>query len=728
MDIFKEYKVYLIILFVNLMFTFNIVAQSYLMVDFNFVLPIALFTVSVIVYFLLDLFIRKALHKILFLGIVTIILLLFIFYLILGTDLYVQTSSNVVSISHAANNGYITYFFQYRLLFIIFIPILVFVFLIFASYGLTDLILIYSMIVMILFWYLGFPNIIKKNLPIFIFIEVMSFGLNNCMGDLNKIKKSNPNIRINSGVLCFLILIPSLTISLITSKLPQDYKGNYTSILKEKSINAFGPSKINLVKSIYGLEASGYSSNIKKLGGPINVNGSLVLSVKADKPEYLRGTIKDYYNGSEWSRNKADYSLKVNKGYNVLSLKTSLTEFLYNKKNLIVYPEQNTNSSIFSPIYAYNVKLDKGTVYYDDIPTFVADLSKVKNYIVNYYDTPESEAFENCSNLDWLKSSLRDNSSEFTQKYGDYLQISPNITSRTINLLDSIAPGGQSRFESISKIKEYLDKNYPYTTSVSEVPENQEFIDNFLFTEKKGYCVYFATAATILCRMEGIPARYVEGFKMPDKRATDGLYKITNKEAHAWCEVLIDPSKDLWTTLEVTPSAASTAVAPIVIAAAIPVTSPIVNPINGVSNAEKNSANNVNNINIAGYKISRLYIIIVIAILILIIIRILSTLAGIKKVLKSQSAILYYKYCIKRLKQIGIIKPYNLGDLEYVETIEDSKLKAMLKNVVVTSYGEFYGMKSTKYVDRTDSYKELEAYIKKSERKSLYFIKKYLFF
>ncbi|WP_294359061.1 transglutaminase-like domain-containing protein [uncultured Clostridium sp.] len=35
-------------------------------------------------------------------------------------------------------------------------------------------------------------------------------------------------------------------------------------------------------------------------------------------------------------------------------------------------------------------------------------------------------------------------------------------------------------------------------------------MEKFLFQEKKGYCTYFATATTIMCRAVGVPARYKE--------------------------------------------------------------------------------------------------------------------------------------------------------------------------------------------------------------------------
>jgi hypothetical protein len=731
MNVFKENKIFIVILLVNLMFTFSIVAQSYLMIDFK-LLPLTLiFSISVAAYFLFDFILNKTIQKIFFVLLIITFGLAYIFYFGLATALYAQISNDVVSINDAVKSVSVTYYQQYKLFFICFIPLLVFVFLMFANRGFTNLVLIYTMLVMVLFWYLGFPQIVKNNLTIFTFIGVISFGVNNCISGIRKLKNLNPMIKINSAKACLFFLIPAIIISTVTAKLPQSYKGNFIGISNGKFINTFSPAKNSLIKSTYGLESSGYSSNAKKLGGPVNINNDLILSIKADKSQYLRGSIKDNYNGFSWTRNKEDYSLKVKPGYSVLSSNDLLSKFLYNEKTLIVYPEESQNSSIFTPIYAYNVQLDKGNVYYDNIPTFIANLSKVKTYSINYYDFSEIQAFENCSSLDWMTRRASEGYLSFIkQKYENYLQVPSSVTQRTRDLLGSIVSSEESRYSNVSKIKEYLEKNYPYTTDVSTVPENQDFVDNFLFTEKKGYCVYFATAATILCRMQGIPARYVEGFKMPDSTDSDGLYKVTNKEAHAWCEILVDPYKDLWTTLEVTPSTVGTASTPIIPSIVVPENKAIIGSENKNENVQDVNTGAGNNINIGSYKVAKINIVIciLISVLILIIGKILVATVQIKKVIKGKSTIPFYLFCLKRLKKIGMVRPDNLGDLEYIETIGDNALRTMLKETIIIAYDEFYGKKVTRNISKVNSYKELETYIKRNESKPLYFIRKYLLF
>lgn len=50
-----------------------------------------------------------------------------------------------------------------------------------------------------------------------------------------------------------------------------------------------------------------------------------------------------------------------------------------------------------------------------------------------------------------------------------------------------------------------------YSSQTDVFSEDGDFIENFLTTSKIGHSVHFATAAALMFRYYGIPARYVEG-------------------------------------------------------------------------------------------------------------------------------------------------------------------------------------------------------------------------
>lgn len=83
----------------------------------------------------------------------------------------------------------------------------------------------------------------------------------------------------------------------------------------------------------------------------------------------------------------------------------------------------------------------------------------------------------------------------------------------------------------------------------AELPENGEDpIVFFLNESNEGVCRHYASAAVMMYRVLGIPARYVVGY-MADMPANQLTY-VTSQQAHAWVEVYIDGLG--WIPVEVT--------------------------------------------------------------------------------------------------------------------------------------------------------------------------------
>lgn len=115
--------------------------------------------------------------------------------------------------------------------------------------------------------------------------------------------------------------------------------------------------------------------------------------------------------------------------------------------------------------------------------------------------------------------------------------------------------------------------NFEYTLMPGKVPGDKDFVNYFLDETQKGYCTYFASAATLIYRYMGIPARYAGGYKLNGDAFIDGVpikqeiaeewadydvgdsnvvrYELTDNYAHAWVEVYIDGLG--WVPVEVTP-------------------------------------------------------------------------------------------------------------------------------------------------------------------------------
>ncbi len=87
-------------------------------------------------------------------------------------------------------------------------------------------------------------------------------------------------------------------------------------------------------------------------------------------------------------------------------------------------------------------------------------------------------------------------------------------------------------------VADYLASIAAYDPDTPATPEGEDYVTYFLTESRRGYCMHFASAATLLLRWMGIPARYVAGY-VADVPAS-GHVRVPDSAAHAWVEVYIE--------------------------------------------------------------------------------------------------------------------------------------------------------------------------------------------
>jgi len=66
-------------------------------------------------------------------------------------------------------------------------------------------------------------------------------------------------------------------------------------------------------------------------------------------------------------------------------------------------------------------------------------------------------------------------------------------------------------------------------------------IEDFVANHRTGHCEYFASAAVLMLRSQGIPARMVVGYKSGEWNSVGSYYQFLERHAHAWVEVYLPP-------------------------------------------------------------------------------------------------------------------------------------------------------------------------------------------
>lgn len=99
-------------------------------------------------------------------------------------------------------------------------------------------------------------------------------------------------------------------------------------------------------------------------------------------------------------------------------------------------------------------------------------------------------------------------------------------------------------------IGRYVLSSAEYSLDTPQMPSAEaDFARWFLEESDTGYCVHFATAATVLLRGAGIPARYVSGYAV-ETRAGKPV-EVKSSDAHAWVEYYVPGIG--WTVMDPTP-------------------------------------------------------------------------------------------------------------------------------------------------------------------------------
>ena len=275
---------------------------------------------------------------------------------------------------------------------------------------------------------------------------------------------------------------------------------------------------------------------------------------------YLRGFIGSSYDGRRWTApdygESGDFIDSLN---GVDAYPTSLySSLLRTTKSGSSYPT--------GKVYLYNFRRKKDYAYitygmYSSLGFTVSDdrtfsAKDNSDYIYQCYllggqlvDVSGSPIVSN-----EVTAELLDRYDEFVRE--QYLSLPDSVPESVTSITDGAFSG---KAATVDYVRDYLATHTEYSLSSAKLPSGAEFTDFFINEQGHGYSAHYATAAAVLLRSAGIPARYVEGYYLPSnvigesEQLSNGDRKIdvTDEYAHAWIEIYYDHYG--WVPVEVTP-------------------------------------------------------------------------------------------------------------------------------------------------------------------------------
>lgn len=280
---------------------------------------------------------------------------------------------------------------------------------------------------------------------------------------------------------------------------------------------------------------------VAMLGGKANPVDDTFMRVIADRDVLLRGTIKRSYTGYSWVDDQAkarylyyDFT-HASVRDKVFDADRETGEGVFLSVNAEVEMLAEGTSTLFVPAQMQDFSMNLASaVYYNstgevfltrsvqvgDRYSLTARVPGSREALVQYAQALEDEADE-----------------RYNDAMLNYTHLPDGVDSAVYALAVELTKDSACAAEKAYAIEDYLSANYSYTLDGSYPPAGEDFVSWFLLDSKEGYCSYFASAMTVMCRIAGVPARYVEGYYV---HPVDGEAIVTGRNAHAWVEVYLN--------------------------------------------------------------------------------------------------------------------------------------------------------------------------------------------
>jgi transglutaminase-like putative cysteine protease/chromate transport protein ChrA len=119
----------------------------------------------------------------------------------------------------------------------------------------------------------------------------------------------------------------------------------------------------------------------------------------------------------------------------------------------------------------------------------------------------------------------------------NYLHLPENFSPDIQALALQITQPYNNPFDKATAITNYLRNAIQYSPTVSIPEDVEDPLAYFLFDLKSGFCNYSASAAVLMLRSVGIPARLAVGYAEGESEIQNNVYTVRERDYHAWPEV-----------------------------------------------------------------------------------------------------------------------------------------------------------------------------------------------
>jgi transglutaminase-like putative cysteine protease len=318
------------------------------------------------------------------------------------------------------------------------------------------------------------------------------------------------------------------------------------------------PDPVPFIKSLNdksggGTKTIGYGVDDSQLGGDFVGDNKVVFRAEVESKHYWKVETKDYYTGKGWIASDRQSERITFPIESVVPIYDFESDVEVREQEAIIEP------FISYPhlVYPFGVRqahaLDMEFLEFDpsiEKIYFENNRSTIGRYSLSY-KVPKYSVTKLKQITSFQQARL---DRMFTQKY---LQVPATLPVEVKKLAEEITEGHETWFDKVRAVERYFDQAmFSYSQKDVAVPgRNEDYVAQFLFDTKVGYCDNFSTSMAVMLRTLGIPTRWVKGYSGGEYKQLGSnsrkVYEVTNNNAHSWLEVYFPGSG--WLAFEPTP-------------------------------------------------------------------------------------------------------------------------------------------------------------------------------
>jgi transglutaminase-like putative cysteine protease len=298
-----------------------------------------------------------------------------------------------------------------------------------------------------------------------------------------------------------------------------------------------------------GTNKIGYDTDDSKLGGSLVGNDDPVFQYESNGRNYWKMETKDTYTGKGWTASGSTPTPFVQEDFVPIDSYPDSVETIKGTARVTIDPNYHYNYIMYPAGINKVVEIlptdSRGNRF--QIDTVIERISYLNSNNLPVIPRSITVEFEipRYKAADLMQSTQFDPNVISPEFYQTYTQLPAQLPERIKELAEQITAGKTNWFDKAKAIEDYFDNpEFNYDQQNVAVPDiEDDYVDQFLFETKRGYCDNFSTSMTVMLRTLGIPARWVKGFtggdfiQSSDQDPDKQIYEVTNNNAHSWVEV-----------------------------------------------------------------------------------------------------------------------------------------------------------------------------------------------